>query len=77
MVNANGAEVFNQCYIGKIDEAGIFDTVLTSDQVKHYMNNGYNPDGAPATADGAVTAMAVTAVMAGAALVIGKKKRLF
>ena len=77
MVNADGAEIFNQCYIGKIDEAGIFDTVLTADQVKHYMNNGYNPDGAPATADGAVTAMAVTAVMAGAALVIGKKKRLF
>lgn len=40
MVNANGAEVFNQCYIGKIDEAGIFDTVLTADQVKYYMNNG-------------------------------------
>ena len=33
MVNADGAEIFNQCYIGKIDEAGIFDTVLTADQV--------------------------------------------
>ena len=49
MVDANGGEIFNQCYIGKIDEAGIFDTILTVDQVKYYMNNGYYGGEEPTT----------------------------
>ncbi len=34
----NGADVFSQSYTGSIDQAGVFDTALTKEQILRYMN---------------------------------------
>jgi hypothetical protein len=43
--SATGNDTFFQSYTGSVDEVAVFDTVLTPEQIAHYMNN--RPGGAP------------------------------
>ncbi len=73
----NGADVFSQSYTGSIDQAGVFDTVLTQEQIKFCMNNMQS--GNPQTGEGSMTVTLYAAMFAAAAvlaaLMLGKKAR--
>lgn len=75
--DGDGNDVFDQPFAGEIDDFYVFDRFLDASAIAYYMNNNYVPpkDPTPPATSDATLALIPAAVIAGAVISAGKKKR--